>query len=251
MIVRLLHAFVMCQSMFCAIPLPKKLAMVWDEKARPWMLLFLPVIGLEMGLLWFGISWVCRHFEVPQLLQGLILCVYAYLVTGFIHLDGFMDVKDAVGSCRNLEKRRAILKDSHVGSFAVIGCVFLLLTSFACLASLDDNFEVLIFIPVISRCCSSLAVTMLRPISESQYAGAFKEGVRKIQPVLLIFMLAAAVALGFVICGKHAVAILGELLLYSWALRKGFRSLDGMNGDISGYALSLSEVAALAVLVLL
>ncbi len=251
MIKRLLHAFVMCQSMFCAIPLPKKLAMVWDEEARPWMLLFLPLVGLEMGLIWFGVSWICRYFDLPQLLQGVILCMYVYLVTGFIHLDGFMDVKDATGSCRDLEKRRAILKDSHVGSFAVIGCVFLLLTSFACLASVDAGFLVLIFIPVISRCCSALAVTTLRPISVSQYAGAFKEGVRKIQPVLLTAMMLGAVAAGFLICGKYAFALIGELLVYGWALRKGFHSLDGMNGDISGYALSLSEVAALLVLAFL
>ena len=42
-----LHAFFMCQSMFCAIPAPQ----VWDEKARDKMLLFLPMVGL------LGIDW--------------------------------------------------------------------------------------------------------------------------------------------------------------------------------------------------
>lgn len=248
---RLLHAFIMCQSMFCSIPLPKKLAMVWDEKARPLMLLFLPAVGLEMGLIWVGIAWLCQHFEVPQMASGLILCAYSYIVTGFIHLDGFMDVRDAVGSCRDLEKRQAILKDSHVGSFAVIGCVLLLLSDFAFLASASGDFRVLIFIPVISRCGSAIAVTLLRPISVSQYAGAFKEGVTKMQPIVLTIMLAAAVAAGFVMCGKYAFALLGEIIVYAWSLRKGFTSLGGMNGDISGYALSLSEVAAVAVFALL
>ena len=44
-----LCAFAMCQSMFCAIPFPGRL---WDEKARGKMLLFLPVVGLEIGLVW-------------------------------------------------------------------------------------------------------------------------------------------------------------------------------------------------------
>ena len=43
---RYLHAFGMCQSMFCAIPSPYQ---GWDEDARPLMLLFLPLVGLEMG----------------------------------------------------------------------------------------------------------------------------------------------------------------------------------------------------------
>ena len=42
-----------------------------------------------------------------------------------------MDVTDAVKSWRDLEKRRAILKDSHVGSFAVIGLCLLMLSQFA------------------------------------------------------------------------------------------------------------------------
>lgn len=251
MIKRLLHAFVMCQSMFCAIPLPKKLAMIWDEKARSWMLLFLPVIGLEMGLIWAGVAWLCQRFDVPQMVTALILCAYSYLVTGFIHLDGFMDVQDAVGSCRDLEKRRAILKDSHVGSFAVIGCVLLLLADFAFLSSISSDFQILVFIPVVSRCCSALAVTLLRPISVSQYAGAFKEGVTKIQPVLLSCMLLVTATAGVLVCGKYAFALVAEMAVYILALYKGFCALDGMNGDISGYALSLSEVAALAVFALL
>ena len=108
-----LCAFAMCQSMFCAIPFPGRL---WDEKARGKMLLFLPVVGLEIGLVWAALAWAVRFLKLPALVGGLALCACPFLLTGFIHLDGFMDVTDAVKSWRDLEKRRAILKDSHVSS---------------------------------------------------------------------------------------------------------------------------------------
>ena len=114
-----LHAFIMCQSMFCAIPTPQ----VWNEKAKDKMLLFLPVVGMEIGALWAVLAWLCRLLNLLALVAGMILCVYPYIVTGFIHLDGYMDVTDAVKSWRDLERRREILKDSNVGSFAVIGIV--------------------------------------------------------------------------------------------------------------------------------
>ena len=38
---------------------------------------------------------------------------------------------------------------------------------------------------------------------------------------------------------------------YGLALRKAYRSLEGMNGDISGYALTLSELSALGALAIL
>ncbi len=100
------NAFWMCQSMFCSIPCP---AHIWDEEARPYMLLFLPVIGLEMGLLWCLTGLTCRWLKFPSMVSGLVLSLLPYFVIGFIHLDGYMDVTDAVGSYRDLEKRRMIL----------------------------------------------------------------------------------------------------------------------------------------------
>ena len=241
-----LHAFAMCQSMFCAIPAPQ----VWDEKAKDKMLLFLPVVGLEIGALWAAIAWACRLLNLPALITGLILCAYPFLITGFLHLDGFMDVTDAVKSWRDLERRREILKDSHVGSFAVIGIVLLMLAQFALFASVpaEANFLILIFIPVVSRCCSALAVTGLKPMSTSQYADQKKP---KSHIVVLSVMLCIFLAAGFLLCGKYGFALTGCLVGYGLALLRAYRSLDGMNGDISGYALTIGELCAVAVYALI
>ena len=184
------------------------------------------------------------------MLTALVLSAYPYIVTGFLHLDGYMDVTDAVKSWRDLERRREILKDSHVGSFAVIGIVLLVVAQFAVFASApaDANYFILIFIPAVSRCCSALAVTGLKPMSTSQYADQSKP---KSHMVVLTVMLAVFLAAGFLLCGKYGFALVGGLIGYGLALRRGYKSLEGMNGDISGYALTLGELAAGAVLALL
>ena len=241
-----LHAFAMCQSMFCAIPTPQ----VWDEKAKDKMLLFLPIVGLEIGLIWAGLAWLCHWLMLPTMMTALVLSAYPYIVTGFLHLDGYMDVTDAVKSWRDLERRREILKDSHVGSFAVIGIVLLVVAQFAVFASApaDANYFILIFIPAVSRCCSALAVTGLKPMSTSQYADQSKP---KSHMVVLTVMLAVFLAAGFLLCGKYGFALIGGLAGYGLALRRAYKSLEGMNGDISGYALTLGELAAGAVFALL
>ena len=241
-----LHAFIMCQSMFCSIPAPQ----IWDEKAKDKMLLFLPVVGLEIGAIWAVFAWLCRLLNLPALVAGMILCAYPYIVTGFIHLDGYMDVTDAVKSWRDLERRREILKDSHVGSFAVIGIVLLMLAQFAAFASApaDANFLILIFIPAVSRCCSALAVTGLKPMSTSQYADRSKP---KSHMVALTVMLCIFLVAGFLLCGKYGFALVGCLAGYGLALRRAYKSLDGMNGDISGYALTIGELSAVAVYALI
>ena len=240
-----LHAFFMCQSMFCAIPAPQ----VWDEEAKPHMLLFLPIVGLELGVFWYALSRLCSFLALPGLVNALVLCAWPWVATGFLHLDGFMDVTDAVKSCRNLERRREILKDAHVGSFAVIGFVLLALAQFTCFASLPvgADLKILIFVPAVSRCCSALAVTMLPAMSTSQYADRPR---KKGHMLALSLMLLTFLTGGFLVCRMQALALSGVLAGYALALSRGFRSLQGMNGDIAGFALTISELCAAAVLAL-
>ena len=240
------NAFFMCQSMFCAILCPMK---IWDENARDKQLLFLPFIGVEIGLLWFALAKLCLFLNFPLFLTAFILAVYPFVISGYIHLDGFMDVTDAVKSYRSLEKRREILKDSRVGAFAVIGCIILFIGQFAVFASMKlTNAAALVFIPIVSRCCSSLALNTLKKISESQYVGVAKN---KGQIVVLTAQLLLILVLSFIICGKKAIAVLAVIAGYALALSKAYKSLEGVNGDVAGYALTISEFCGVLVLALL
>ena len=236
-----LQALGMCQSMFCAIPSPWQ---GWEEKAREKMLLCLPLVGLEIGLLWWGLGVLSRY--LPPLMAGAVLAGWPWLATGFLHLDGFMDVMDAVRSCRSLERRREILKDSHVGAFAVIGCLLLGLGQFACCASFDGApLGLLALVPVVSRCCAVLAVNGLPPMQTSQYANCEKKKSGRILPGV---MLLAALAAGFVLFEMWGLVLAVQVVSFALALRRAFRSLGGMNGDISGYCITLSELFACAAL---
>lgn len=236
-----LYALGMCQSMFCAIPFPWH---GWEEKARDRMLLCLPIIGLEIGAIWWCIAWGCQKLDLPAPVAAFALCAAPYLLTGFMHLDGFMDVTDAVRSYRSLQRRREILKDSHVGSFAVIGVGLLMLCQFSACFSFSEctNYIPLVLIPVVSRCASVIAIGCLKPMETSQYAQ------RKRSLALPLVMLAAA--LGVSIYVGAWVPVLAVLAGYAAALLRAYRSLRGMNGDISGYCICLGELAGLIAMAL-
>jgi adenosylcobinamide-GDP ribazoletransferase len=161
-----------------------------------------------------------------------------------------MDVTDAVKSYRSLERRREILKDSHVGAFAAIGIAVLFLAQFAFMASAKENadFRILVFVPAVSRCCSALAVTALKPMTTSQYADQMKP---RSHIVVLLSMTALFITAGFLFFGRYGFVLLGCLVGYGVAVRKAYKSLEGMNGDISGYALSIAELCAIAVYALI
>lgn len=245
-----LNACVMCFSMFCAIPCPFH---IWDDAARPLMTLFLPFVGLWIGGLWTGLAYLTRLLALPALVSGAVLCAYPFLVTGGMHMDGFLDVTDAVKSWRDLDERRRILKDPNVGSFAVIAGILLVTAQFALLSSAreDANLFTLTLIPAVSRSAAGLCVTVLRPLGVSEYAGTYRQGVKRSHAVWFAVLLVLEAALGFVLLGWYGFVTPAVLLGYLWYLRRGFKSLDGMSGDISGYALTFGELCGIAVFALI
>ena len=247
----ILYGFCMADSMFCAIPSPFR--NLWNEQSRPHMMLSMPVVGLKIGLLWGLLWWVLQRISFPPIVSAALLTLYPYVVTGYIHLDGFMDVTDAVKSCKDQAQRQKILKDSHVGAFAVISFGLLILLEFGLFLHGVPNLSAweLVLIPVASRCCSALAVNLLKPLSTSQYADVRKEGIRHGSVVALVVMLSAALAGAWWIPGNAGFALIATVAGSVLALMKAVKSLGGMSGDVSGYALTIGELCGVAVLVLL
>lgn len=228
-----IYGFFMAWGMFLAIPCPKK---IWSESARRRMLACLPLVGLIAGGVWALCAWLGGFLPRPI---GALLCAAApWLVTGFLHLDGFMDVCDAVMSRRDMETRRRILKDSHCGAFAVICMVLLAMGQWsAFLSARSLSLWGLALIPVASRSCAALVVLTLRPLDSSQYSAMQRGG----GPVWFAAVcLTASAVLPLLLAGSFAPAMTAVgCALAAWY---GYRQLDGMSGDVSGFALTVGEL---------
>lgn len=244
------NAFVMCLTMFCSVPCPLH---IWDEESRPLILLFLPFVGTWIGALWALTAWVMGILGIPVFLKAAVLCAFPFMATGAIHLDGFLDVTDALRSWRSAEERRKILKDPHVGSFAVVDTVLLIMTQFAAFCSLKgtEDLFTLMLIPTVSRCAAAICVDVLPTLPTSEYAGSYKKAIKKSHVMFLAAVSAAAVAAGFVFLGRYGFVSIATAAGYLLYMSKGYRSLGGMSGDISGYALTFGELCGVIAFVLL
>ena len=149
-----IYGFFMAWGMFLAIPCPKK---IWSETARRKMLACLPFVGIVVGAVWALCAWLAGY--LPRALGAALGAAAPWLVTGFLHLDGFMDVCDGILSRRDLETRRRILKDSHCGAFAVICMVLLAMAQWSAFLSMENvPLLPLALIPVASRAAAAVAV---------------------------------------------------------------------------------------------
>ena len=266
---RFIQGFFMSFGMFCAIPCPYR---PWNEKARNLMVSFLPVVGLVIGILWYLLYLAVEKLGLPLQLQTACLMLYPFLVTGFIHLDGYMDTSDAILSRRPLEEKLRILKDPHTGAFAVISLAVLFIICFASVLAVLENihFETalgmqetnpifsLILIPAITRCCSALVVLKGKPLSHSQYGGEFHQD-KKIGEAIFILIVGllcftAAIAAGFREKGfSYAIiaVLLVAVLTYIVSILYAKKQLGGVSGDLAGYAMTLAEAGAMVAMALI
>ena len=232
---------------FFFIPCPIK---KWDDDSKNYMLAWVPFIGFIMGLLWMGISLLLFRLSLPIYLTGFVITFIPFLLSGFIHVDGFMDVCDALGSWGDTEKKQKILKDSLVGSGAVIRMIFYVLCYYAMVMAAFSKLVFLpnlIFILVVPRFVSTLFVMRGRKIGEeegtavkSQYVGLKKDGLGFMIISFIIILAIVFLTMSFRLQSLIIIAasLLGSLISVLVAKKK----LCGMNGDIAGFGILWGEL---------
>ena len=114
---RMIKSMIIAFSMYSKIPMPQ---FEWKDEDMKYMLCFFPWVGVVIGLCVYLWRIICDRFQIGTLCDTLIGTAIPLLITGGFHVDGFMDTMDAFHSYQPKEKKLEILKDSHIGAFAVL-----------------------------------------------------------------------------------------------------------------------------------
>ena len=174
-------------SMFSAIPVPRK--EIRDEDMRFFLCAF-PLVGILTGVLSGLAAYICLMLDIPDLLRGAILTLIPVLITGGIHMDGYADTWDALSSFGDIKRKHEILKDPHIGTFAVIRlCVYFIMT-FSLWCTLPKYLYInTILMYTVSRTLSGLSVASFPVYGDSGLAYTFSEKAdkKKVKRILIVF----------------------------------------------------------------
>ncbi len=115
-------------------------------------LVFAPFVGLVIGAL-LTIPAYGLLFIFPRYLVSAIVLVLYIVVTGGLHLDGLGDTFDGIFSNRPMERILEIMRDSRVGTNAVLAVTSVLLLNFAALSqiSIDYYLRIILLMPMAGR----------------------------------------------------------------------------------------------------
>jgi len=104
------------------LPLPKK---CWPENIPPGnrCLSLVPLVGGIMGFMTGTFITVLKLIGIGNAVSAWAGFAF-YVLSGWsIHLDGWCDVWDGIGSGKKGEELRAVMKDSRLGAYGAIGMV--------------------------------------------------------------------------------------------------------------------------------
>lgn len=221
----------------------------WDDGLAVLLMPCLPMVGILIGILWLGAALLANAI-MPTVLASIAVAITPALLTGFLHLDGLMDVVDAVFSARSLEEKHRILKDPHTGSFAVISLTCLMAVQVGASHGLltSGRFLTFLILPVVSRALAAFAMMSIKPIGQSHYGKMAYESATQGKRAFCVACLVVAIAAAFLLGWRYGVSCLATAIGGSLSCLAAVRALSGMNGDIAGYTITSAEVVGLVVM---
>jgi adenosylcobinamide-GDP ribazoletransferase len=247
---QIVSSLVIAFSMYSKIPMPK---VEWSKENMRYAMCFFPLVGAVLGgvvYLWCSFSNV---LAMSRVFNTVIVILIPLLLTGGIHMDGFLDTTDALSSYQPREKKLEILKDPNTGAFAVIACVSYFLLTFGFWYEITPDTIPMVAIGfVVSRAFSGLAVVSFPMAKSSGLAATFSsEANKKLTRIVMIsFLLLAACGMLLINWKLGLLCLLGVLLLFIYYYRMSTKEFGGITGDLAGYFLQLCELTIVICVVL-
>lgn len=249
---KIIRNIIVAFALYSKIPMP---IFEWKKEDMELNIAFLPLVGLVLGAVEFIVYYLLNMLGLNPIVKALIWIAVALLFTGGFHVDGFMDVSDALKSYKPKEEKLKILKDPHIGAFAVIslvtlGCIYpagAYVTFEKCLDPRSIVPAALSFF-LVRAVAGLLAVFLPHAKKEGMLHEETKEA-KKAVPILLIIQIvigAGAIVffnlwLGVAIC----VALCLFSLYFKYKCKKEF---GGITGDCSGYFIVMGETIVMIIL---
>jgi adenosylcobinamide-GDP ribazoletransferase len=241
---RVWRDFVLVWSLITRIPLPKFLLPAKFSLPSADALVLLPLAG---GL--FGLVSAIPARALASVIPGTGAAWIAsaiYTALGWsLHLDGWGDLCDGIGSCKRGEELRAVMKDTRIGAFGAAGIALAVGTRAALLSGVETN----LWLAACAISCGAgrlggnMAAYLGKYPWENGMARDIVRGFGNHQMAIALAVTCLALPLwpGACLLGIF-LSCAGGALTAGWAMK----NMGGVNGDVIGASAVLGEIMTLA-----
>lgn len=211
-----------------------------------------PLAGWLTGGVMAGVLWL-SSMVLPLHVCVVLALIARVLLTGGLHEDGFADFCDGFGGGTTRERTLLIMKDSHIGTYGVLGLVLYYLLTYNLLLSLlafgNASLWLVVAADAFSKFCSSHIINILpyaRKSEDAKIQLVYKRMTKREAIVGCILGIAPCVAVGLmypVVLTSLLCACGGAVLACCCMVLLMYRRLRGYTGDCCGATFIIAEAA--------
>lgn len=235
-----LIGLLLCFQFFTSFPIRKELPM--NKKTVTSMFAMMPFMSLLMGFSVCILVYLNEaYFHFSPLFLAIIIVVFNLVMTGGLHLDGWIDLSDAFFSYRDREKRLEILSDSRVGAFGAISLVVMILLKIGVLyelliQQLEPILLFFVIIPFLCRIAMLLYFNTTANVKNEGLAAYFKNNVdRKTLWIFVYVYIGLFFMVSFIVNSLLMVLLLISMFIFYLLYRKWTKHhFGGLTGDLLG-----------------
>ena len=197
-------------------------------------------IGFLTGIIGLALSLLPN---ANVFLQSSIIVVALYSITGFIHLDGLVDMGDGLLKHGTMEERRKVIKEPYVGVGGIAFCVLSFLLLFVGIISVRN---VLLPALITAEISGKLSMVEIAAFGKATHKGLGSLFSERSTPTTFVIALILAFLVSFIcLSWKGVVGLLSATILASGLLKLADVSFGGISGDVIGSSNELGRVVAL------
>ena len=237
-------------SMYSKIPMPNT---EWTEKNMKYALCFFPMVGVPIAILMWLWSIFAQRFCISDTFRASVYVLIPIIVTGGIHIDGLVDTMDAINSYQPIERKLEILKDSHIGAFALIGGVSYFILDIGVWSEISGKAVIILgFGYVLTRALSGASIVTFRCAKTSGLAAGFSEAAQKkrVRMTMIAYIIICIIGMLLVDKVLGAVSVVTAFGVFTYYRVMSYKKFGGITGDLAGFFLQICEISMALVIVL-
>lgn len=240
----IIKSFFIAFAMYSKIPVPQFKLKQEDMK---YVFCFFPWVGAVIGAVFMGWYYLCKSVCMGITAYAFIGTAIPVIITGGYHVDGFMDTIDARCSYQSMEKKLCILKDSHIGAFAVIRLFLYYMIYIGALSEIksEKTAGILAVGFVLSRAISAVAAVTMKSAKKDGSLKTVSDASSKGFVLFMLFfqILLCAVVMFLLSFWTCIMVLSGTLLCFLYYRHMAYKEFGGVTGDTAGYFLQICELA--------
>ena len=239
----IVKSFLIAFSMYSRIPTPR---FQWEERDMRYTFCFFPWVGAVIGVCVYGWNCLCDRCGIGMVCRAAVDGAIPLLITGGFHVDGFMDTVDGFHSYQSRERKLEILKDSHVGAFAVIMLALYGLIYLGAISEIGDRGLLMAVCGgfFLARCLSGIGAVSF-PLAKGDgmlFLFADRAHKRTVKGALYVQSALCVLGMVWVSSGRGAAVAAAAFWAFWRYYRRCRRELGGITGDTAGYFVVVCEV---------